>query len=185
MSLLRSVIIAFLAVYALVLPAYAQHKVIIIGDSLTEGYGVSKDKAFPALLEKKLQQNGHKELEVVNAGISGSTSASGPKRLLWLLKSQPKAVVIALGANDGLRGLSVENLKKNLSEMVKLAQKEKIPVLLVGMKVPPNYGKKYEKKFEQAFLEVAKKYKVPLMPFLLMGVGGEKGLNQAMKKAMN
>lgn len=154
-------------------------RILVLGDSLTEGYGIEKDQAFPARLEKELAAKGLNGIEVINAGISGSTSASGVSRLKWHLKAKPDLVIIALGANDGLRGLPTEQLKKNIEELVTISKKNGIKVLLAGMKMPPNYGADYRKRFDQVYTEVAKKEKVPLIPFLLEGVGGRPELNLA------
>ncbi len=155
---------------------------IFVGDSLTEGYGISKENAYPALLEKKL--NAHlletkreKQIKVVNAGVSGSTSASGLSRLKWHLKQPATVVVIALGANDGLRGQSVENLTKSLNEMIDFAKSQKAKVVIAGMRLPQNYGAAYVKKFETSFVEVSKQKQVELIPFLLEGVAADKSLN--------
>ncbi|MFN7729773.1 MAG: arylesterase [Bdellovibrio sp.] len=160
-------------------PAIASpKKLVILGDSLTEGYGVSRDAAFPALLEKKIKAD-KKDWVVINAGISGSTSASAVSRLKWQLKSKPDLFVIALGANDGLRGLKPEDLEKNLSQAVEAIQKEKIPVVLAGMQMPPNYTKEYAASFAAVFPRVAKKYGLKTVPFLLEKVAGVTSLNQA------
>jgi acyl-CoA thioesterase-1 len=151
-------------------------KMILLGDSLTEGYGVAKEAAFPALLEKKIKAAGL-GWTVINAGISGSTSASGPSRIKWQLKSKPDLVVLALGANDGLRGLDVKSMEKNLSETIELTQKENVRVILAGMQMPPNYGEKYTKDFAAVFPRVAKKYKIKEIPFLLEGVAADPKLN--------
>jgi acyl-CoA thioesterase I len=153
-------------------------KLVILGDSLTEGYGVAKEAAYPALLEKKIKAAGQ-DWTVINSGISGSTSASGPSRMKWLLKSKPDLVLLALGANDGLRGLKVSELEKNLSETILIAQKEKVSVVLAGMQMPPNYGEKYTTEFAAAFPKIAKKYKIKLIPFLLEGVAADSKLNLA------
>ncbi|MBX2995187.1 MAG: arylesterase [Bdellovibrionaceae bacterium] len=156
----------------------APKKLVILGDSLSEGYGVSREAAFPALLEKKIKADG-KDWTVINAGISGSTSASAVSRLKWQLKAKPDLIVVALGANDGLRGLKTEELEKNLSAAIEAIQKEKIPVILAGMMMPPNYTKDYADKFAAVYPRVAKKYKIKLIPFLLDKVAGETALNQA------
>jgi acyl-CoA thioesterase-1 len=152
-------------------------KLLMLGDSLTEGLGVPRDAAYPALVEKKIKADG-KNWQVINAGISGSTSASGPSRIKWQLKAKPDLVLLALGANDGLRGFKVKDMEKNLSQTIELVQKEKIPLILAGMMMPPNYGAEYRKDFEQAFKRVAAKYKVPMIPFILDGVAGLPNLNQ-------
>ncbi len=149
---------------------------VIIGDSLTEGYGVAKESAFPALLEKKIQTV-NPEWKVVNSGVSGSTSASAVSRVKWILKTKPDMVMLALGANDGLRGVRVEATKKNLDEALKLLKDNNIPIILGGMYVPPNYGKKYGDDFKKMFLDLSKKYDTKFVPFILNKVAGKKNLN--------
>lgn len=172
---MRFILFLILAWIPLVSQATSK-KLVVIGDSLTEGYGVAKEKAWPALLEKKLIE-AKKNYQVVNSGVSGSTSASGPSRMSWQLKSKPDVIVLALGANDGLRGTSVKNLEDNLNKSIDLAKKAKVKVILAGMMMPPNYGESYAKDFAGAFKRVAKKHKVPLIPFLLEKVGGVAELN--------
>ncbi len=152
-------------------------KIVVLGDSLTEGYGVAKGDAFPALLQKKMRENGFPELEIINAGIGGSTSASAPGRLKWLLKGKPDLVILALGGNDGLRGFDLKTTEKNLVQTIEYAQSKNVKIILAGMQIPPNYGKKYTKDFKNMFPRIAKKMKVDLIPFLLEGVGGERELN--------
>lgn len=154
-------------------------KVLCLGDSLTEGYGVLPEEAYPALLEKHLHANGHKNVEVINAGIAGSTTASAWSRLNWQLRAKPKILILALGANDGLRGLSLEEVHDNLERAIVLAQERGVTVLLAGMQLPPNYGPDYTKKFMSVYAELAQKHRVALIPFLLDGVAGEKEFNQA------
>lgn len=158
--------------------ALGETTITVLGDSLTEGYGVTKEEAFPALLETQLQKEFPK-IKVVAAGISGSTSASGPQRLKWILKSKPTILILALGSNDGLRGLPLEQLKKNLADTIVQAQASEVKVVLAGLKVPPNYGKRYSVDFENVFKDLAKKYRLPLIPFLLEGVAGDKNMNIA------
>jgi len=153
-------------------------KIIFLGDSLTEGYGVPKAKAFPSLVETQLKADGFSTAEVINAGISGSTTASGESRLRWYLKSRPDIVLVALGGNDGLRGTPVEETKKNLEKIILLARKHQIQVLLAGMQMPPNYGAKYTQQFRGLFYELAQTYHLPMIPFLLEGVAGDPQLNQ-------
>lgn len=155
----------------------APKRLLALGDSVTEGYGVARESAWPALVEKKIKAAGQ-DWVVINAGISGSTSASGPSRVKWQLKTKTDLMILALGANDGLRGLSTEETEKNLAQTVEFAQKSGTRVVLAGMLVPPNYGKDYTSKFEKIFQRVAKKYKIRLMPFLLEQVGGEMKFNQ-------
>ena len=147
----------------------------IIGDSITEGYGVEKEKAFPALVEKSLNGRG----KIVNSGISGSTSASASNRVNWVLKAKPDAILIALGGNDGLRGLPPEALEKSLSSAIESAQGAGVKVFLAGMFAPPNMGKAYTNQFKSIYPRVAKKYKIPLFPFILEGVAGNPKLNLA------
>ena len=156
---------------------FSQFLIVALGDSLTEGFGVKKEEAYPFLVEKNLLSIGH-AVKVVNAGISGSTSASALSRIKWHIRSRPDIIIIALGGNDGLRGLSVAHMKKNLSKAIELAQAEKIKVLLAGMQMPLNYGTKYTETFRDVFYELAELYNLPIVPFLLKDVGGEPSLNQ-------
>lgn len=158
--------------------ALAQKKLIVLGDSLSEGYGVAKDAAFPAVLEKKLQAAG-KKWTVVNAGVSGSTTASAVGRLKWLIKSKPDVILLALGANDGLRGLKLEDSEKNLGKAIEYAQDQKIRVILGGLYMPPNYGKDYTDQFAKMYQSLAKKYKVTFIPFILDKVAGNPKYNLA------
>ncbi len=164
------------------LPAVAEttaakiKRLVIIGDSLTEGYGVAKDKAYPNLVQEKIKKIG-KNYIVINAGISGSTSASAVSRMTWQLKNKPDLLILALGANDGLRGLPVAAMEGNLENSVELAKKAGVKIILAGMQLPPNYGDAYVKDFGAAFGRVADKTGVPLIPFILMGVGGVANLN--------
>lgn len=150
--------------------------ILFIGDSLTEGYNLTKEEAYPYLVERELKKK-HPEVKVINGGVSGATSASGPKRLDWYLQAKPEIVVLALGANDGLRGLKAPDTEKNLSAVIEKAHKKNIDVILVGMKMPTNYGEAYRKDFESIYPKLAKKYKIKLVPFLLEGVGGNPSLN--------
>ncbi|MBX3023088.1 MAG: arylesterase [Bdellovibrionales bacterium] len=153
-------------------------KLVIIGDSITEGYGVSQDLAYPSLLQKKLDTL-NKSWRVVNSGISGSTAASAPSRVSWALKQKPDLIVIALGANDGLRGTTVKSIEENLNAAIKLCKDAKVKVMLAGMRLPPNYGADYTRDFAAVFGRVAKKQGIPEIPFLLENVGGKPELNQA------
>ncbi len=152
-------------------------KLVILGDSLTEGYGVSKLSAFPSLLEKKLNQNSQK-WEILNSGVSGSTTASAVSRVRWMLNNKPDVVFIILGANDGLRGLKTNQSEKNLAEAIELSQKEGVKVILGGLYMPPNYGKSYAEEFKKMYSKLAKKFKVHLVPFILEKVAGDSKLNQ-------
>lgn len=144
--------------------------ILVYGDSLSAGFGIAVDQSWPALLGQRLKQNGSNGAQwtVVNASISGETTAGGRSRLGAALKQfQPQIVILALGANDGLRGLPVKTMSDNLAAMVAAAKKQKARVLLVGMRLPPNYGPDYTRDFETAFSRLAKHEKLPLLPFLL------------------
>jgi acyl-CoA thioesterase-1 len=155
------------------------HQVLILGDSLTEGYGVAPGDSYPSVLQQNLEKSGHPNTKIINGGISGSTSASALSRLKWSLKNKPDILVLALGANDGLRGLKPDDTEKNLDAVVRLARQNGMRVLLAGMKAPPNYGPRYTKTFARIYRDIAHKEKIPLIPFLLEGVAGERTLNQA------
>lgn len=155
-----------------------EKKMVIIGDSLTEGYGVSKESSFTSILQAKVKE-AEKSWMIVNSGISGSTSASAVSRVKWILKSKPSLVILALGSNDALRGLKVTETKKNIESAIEAIQKEKILVVLAGLKAPPNYGSQYTKDFSQIFISLSKKHQIRLIPFLLEGVAGYKNLNLA------
>jgi len=152
--------------------------VVALGDSLTAGLGVAADEAFPARLEARLKTEGY-AYRVVNAGVSGDTTAGGLRRVDWVLRARPEVVIVALGANDGLRGQDPRAMRANLDEIVRHLQAAGARVLLVGMRLPPNYGGDYTKEFEAVFPAVARRAKVALMPFLLDGVAGMPRLNQA------
>lgn len=161
--------------------ARAAARILCLGDSLTEGLGVAREAAWPALLEAELKKSGFADVVVVNGGVSGSTTASGLGRLKWHLKgaTKPTLLILALGANDGLRGLELKPTRKNLEDVIRLAKTSGIPVLLAGMRIPPNYGATYADEFFKMFGDLAKSEAVPLLPFLLEGVGGERAMNQA------
>jgi acyl-CoA thioesterase-1 len=157
--------------------AAADRVVVVLGDSLTAGLGVAPDEAYPARLESRLRREGF-AYRVVNAGVSGDTSAGGLRRVDWVLRAKPDVVIVALGANDGLRGLSVDALRDNLEAIVTRLRGAGARVLLAGMRVPPNYGDDYARAFAAVFPTVARRTGVPLAPFLLEGVAGEVRLNQ-------
>ncbi len=149
---------------------------LILGDSLTEGYGVAQSAAFPALIEEKLKKDSL-NWTVKAAGSSGSTTASGLERIKWLSKSKPDLVLLLLGSNDGLRGIKPETTEKNLNDTIAWAKENKLEIMLGQLHMPPNYGKDYTKKFEETFKKVAKKNKIPLVDFLLKDVAGKSDLN--------
>ena len=157
--------------------AWADAVVVALGDSLTAGLGVAADEAFPARLEARLKSEGY-AYRVVNAGVSGDTTAGGLRRVDWVLRARPEVVIVALGANDGLRGQDPKAMRANLDEIVARLQAAGARVLLVGMRLPPNYGGDYTKEFEAVFPAVARRAKVALMPFLLDGVASVPHLNQ-------
>lgn len=153
--------------------------ILCLGDSLTEGYGVARSEAWPALAEVVLRE---KKINVtlINAGISGSTTASAQSRLRWHLKSKEAIdwIILALGANDGLRGQPVAGIKKNLEGAIQAARSAGVKkIILAGMKIPPNYGKDYSEKFATVYPTVAKAFKISLIPFLLEGVAAKPELN--------
>jgi acyl-CoA thioesterase-1 len=151
--------------------------ILCLGDSLTEGFGVAPEQAFPSRLEQRLREAGHAGARVINAGISGSTSASAVSRLRWQLRAEPDVLVLALGANDGLRGLDLAQTRRNLDEAIALARSAGVRVVLAGMKLPPNYGPSYTRDFEALFAELAAAHRVALIPFLLEGVAARPDLN--------
>lgn len=150
--------------------------ILFLGDSLTEGYQLSKEEAYPAIVERELKKQ-KKDVKVINGGVSGATSASGVRRLDWYLRAKPDIMILALGANDGLRGLKIEETKKNLSLAIEKAQERGIKVIIAGMKMPTNMGKSYQNQFENIFPFLSKKYSLKLIPFLLEGVGGKPAFN--------
>lgn len=158
--------------------------ILFLGDSLTEGYGVAKEEAFPEIVGRLLNERGLK-VKIVNGGISGSVSAEADRRLNWFLKIKPDFMVLALGGNDALKGTSVKVIKSNLARAIDLAHTNGIRVLLCGIKVYSNLGQDYEKELSQMFLELSREKKVPLMPFLLVDVALKKELNQADMKHPN
>lgn len=155
-----------------------QPKIVVLGDSLSAGYGLLEMQAFPALLQAKLIQDGYK-WDVVNAGVSGDTTAAGLQRVDWALgQGNVRILILELGANDGLRGLPVSEMKKNLAGIIEAAQAKGIAVLLAGMEAPPNFGPEYTVSFRQVYRDLAKQYKVTFLPFLLDKVAGNPALNQ-------
>jgi len=161
-------------------PSASRPKIVVLGDSLTAGLGlVAETQAYPALLQEKLKAGGY-DWEVANAGVSGDTSAAGLQRVDWALdQGNVRILVLELGANDGLRGLPVSEMKKNLAAIIERAQQKRIAVLLTGMEAPPNYGREYVVSFRQVYRDLAKQYNVALLPFLLDKVAGVPALNQA------
>ena len=151
--------------------------ILAFGDSLTYGHSVDPKKSYPSRLQRVLRAKGYPH-KVINAGVSGDTTAGGASRIDWLLQHDPEIVIVELGANDGLRGLPIEEMRRNLSYIIEACQKHGARVLLAGMKITPNLGKEYAEKFENLFPELAQKYGIPLIPFFLEGVAGVKELTQ-------
>ena len=158
--------------------AQAAGSILVLGDSLSAGYGLGQGQSWPALLEKRLREQ-RLDYSVVNASISGDTTAGGRSRIGAVLETaKPSIVIIALGANDGLRGLPVAAMRDNLHAMIEAARARKARVVLAGMKLPPNYGPDYTRAFEQSYAELAKRHKTALLPFLLDGVAEKRELFQ-------
>jgi acyl-CoA thioesterase-1 len=173
---------AFLVSFVLSMPlrtaAVTEESVIVaLGDSLTAGLGVAPDEAYPARLGARLRRDGYRH-RVVNAGVSGDTTAGALRRLPWVLRARPAIVIVALGANDGLRGQHIPAMQRNLEQIVARCRDAGARVLLAGMRLPPNYGD-YASAFARVFPEVARRTKVRFIPFLLDGVAADRGLNQA------
>ncbi len=155
----------------------ARPRLVFLGDSLTAGLGLSPEQAYPTLIQQKIDADSL-DYYVVNAGVSGDTSAGGLSRLDWALEGDVRVMVVALGGNDGLRGLPAAELKRNLGTIIERAQAKHIGVVLAGMEAPPNFGQDYIVQFHRVYPELARQYGVPLVPFLLQGVAGIDGLNQ-------
>lgn len=159
-------------------PRVERPKIVAFGDSLTAGFGVSVEDAYPAQLQRKLDQAGYR-YEVINAGVSGDTTAGGVRRIDWILKSRPHIVIVELGANDGLRGLDLKETGSNLEQILQQLRTAGVTVVLAGMKLPPNYGADYAGRFTTLYRDLAKKYRAAYLPFFLEGVAAQPALNQA------
>lgn len=155
-----------------------EKKIIFFGNSLTAGYGVDPEEAFPGVIQKIIDSL-DLDYQVVNAGISGETTATGKNRLEWILKQQVDVFVLELGANDGLRGINLDETEKNLQEMIDMVKKTypQAKIVLAGMQIPPSMGAAYVSRFQRIFPELADQNDIYLIPFLLEGVGGEPTLN--------
>jgi acyl-CoA thioesterase-1 len=161
------------------LTAWAGGTILIYGDSLSAAYGLSQDAGWPNLLQARLKQK-RMDYTVLNASISGETTSGGAARIAQTLKAhQPTVIIVALGANDGLRGLPLDQMRANLAKIVRASQKAKSRVLLVGMRLPPNYGETYTRPFAQVYVELARENKTALAPFLLEGVAERRELFQS------
>jgi acyl-CoA thioesterase-1 len=155
----------------------ARPRIVALGDSITAGLGLPPEAAYPALLQQRLDAAGL-AYEVVNAGVSGDTTAGGLRRLDWALDGEVRVLIVALGGNDALRGLPVEQLQRSLDEIIGRARMRGVTVLLAGMEAPPNFGPAYTSRFRQVYRDVAEKHDVAFVPFLLEGVAGVESLNQ-------
>ncbi len=160
------------------LTAWAGGTILIYGDSLSAAYGFGQDAGWPTLLQARLRQKGM-DYTVTNASISGETTSGGAARIAEALKAhRPKVVIVALGANDGLRGLPLAQMHANLARIVRASEKTRSRVLLVGMRLPPNYGETYTRQFAQVYIDLAREYKLALAPFLLEGMAERRELFQ-------
>ena len=171
-----------LAMFSLsLMPVIVSAKTImIVGDSISAGYGMQAAQGWTHLLQKRLDQQYPKQHKVVNASVSGETTSGAVARLPNLLRThKPDIVIIELGGNDGLRGQPPQLIQKNLAYLVQNSQKAKSTVLLFGMKIPPNYGKAYSQAFEKSYSNVSQQYKIKLLPFFLEGIAGHKNLMQS------
>jgi len=158
-------------------PTATRPRVVVLGDSIAAGYGLRREESFPARLQERIDREGL-GFEVVNAGVSGDTSAGGLRRLDWSLDGDVRILVVELGGNDGLRGLPPEELRKNLTAIVRAARGRHVAVVLCGMEAPPNAGPAYATAFREAFSRVARDEHVPFVRFVLDKVAGIEGLNQ-------
>lgn len=153
--------------------------IMIVGDSLSAGYGINPQQGWVNLLQSRLNQQFPKQHNVVNASVSGETTSGALARLPKLLQvHKPDIVVIELGGNDGLRGQPPQMIQKNLAQLVQQSQRSKAQVIVLGMKIPPNYGTAYSTAFENNYKVISQQYKVKLMPFFMQGVAGQKSLMQ-------
>jgi acyl-CoA thioesterase I len=153
-------------------------RIVAFGNSLTAGAGVPVTESYPSQLQRRLDESGY-HYQVINAGVSGDTTAGGLRRVDWVLKSRPQIVILELGGNDGLRGLSLDQMYDNLDAIIQRLRAAGAQVILAGMKLPLNYGEEYRAQFEAAYVRLAQAHHVTLMPFFLEGVGAQVTLNQA------
>lgn len=159
--------------------AVSAKTILIVGDSLSVGYGINPEQGWVQLLQKRLDQQYPKQHKVVNASVSGETTSGALARMPKLLQSyKPDVVVIELGGNDALRGQPPQMIQKNLGKLVQQSQQAKAKVVLFGMKIPPNYGTAYSQAFENNYKVVSQQYKVKLLPFFMQGIAGHKNLMQ-------
>jgi acyl-CoA thioesterase-1 len=184
MRLIKSCLLLLLALTCSAQPLQANNtsesrkRLLVLGDSLAAGYGLAAEEAFPAQLEKALRQAGH-DVTVINAGVSGDTTAGGLSRLDWALADKPHLVLVELGGNDALRGLPPEETRANLDAILEHLGKAGVKILLAGMQAPRNLGEQYTTAFNRVYPQLAKQHRVTLYPFFLDGVALEPALNQA------
>jgi acyl-CoA thioesterase I len=157
---------------------YGEPVILAFGDSLTAGFGIDPKDSYPARLQRLLNKKGY-HYKVVNAGVSGDTTAGGAARINWVLQHEPEIVIIELGANDGLRGLSISEMRKNLGKIIEACQKKGAKALLAGMEITPNLGAEYSQEFRESFALLAKQYKISLIPFFLENVAARPELTQS------
>jgi acyl-CoA thioesterase-1 len=172
-----TLLVAMFVAVALLSPAAWACRLSVLGDSLAAGYGVDEQDAFPVRLQEALKTRGV-ACEILNAGVSGDTSAGGVARLEWVLADQPTHLLVELGGNDALRGLPVDQLQENLNLIVSAAKARGVEVILAGMLAPPNMGRNYGEEFKQVYLDVAHRNEVPLYPFFLDGAVMTDGMMQ-------
>ncbi len=159
-------------------PRDKQRKIVVFGDSLTAGLGVAPEESFPAQLQRRLDDAGY-AYRVVNAGVSGDTTAGGVRRVEWVLNSRPDIVILELGANDGLRGIDPDQTRSNLEQIITRLKEAGTTVVIAGMQLPPNYGAAYTGRFQALYPELARLHGLTLIPFFLEGVATKTDLNQA------
>ncbi len=152
--------------------------IVAVGDSLTAGFGVNEENSYPARLEKMLRSAGY-NWRVINAGISGETSSGALSRVLWVLKLKPDIIILETGANDGLRGIDPHVTRKNIDETVRILKENNVVVVLAGMRMVTNMGRKFTEEFYSNYHSIAEKYNLILIPFFLAGIAGDPSLNQA------
>lgn len=157
---------------------FAAEKILVVGDSLSAAYGIDIKQGWVALLQERLQKD-KLDYDVINASISGDTTSNGLARLPNVLKDKPAIVILELGANDGLRGLPLNIIKNNLAKMIELIKKNNSKVILIGLRLPPNYGAAYTEQFQTTYKKLAEKYKISYLPFLLESVDNHRDLFQS------
>ncbi|EQC43959.1 arylesterase [Bacteriovorax sp. Seq25_V] len=177
-SVIKNLIVKLIILSTLGVASFAEVKVLVLGDSLSEGYGVGKDKSYVNLIQKRLDEE-KIPMKITNGSISGSTTSSLASRLKWYLKIKPDYVIVALGANDGLRGLDLTQMNKNLRDGVETIKKANSTPIIFPMLLPPNYGQTYRETFEKTFTAITADYKLKEAPFLLDGVAAQRELNQS------